>query len=61
MSFMPLTPCCLTGTLLPGTPRGIMESRSVNRYHAKPADGRVVDKEAAIIMFYDAGGFSYVC
>ncbi len=66
MSFLPIQPCCLEGTILPGTPAGIMElptpggKQTVGRYHTRPKDGRIVDPKAAVVLFYDAFGFNIV-
>ncbi|WVR08171.1 hypothetical protein IAU60_005217 [Kwoniella sp. DSM 27419] len=60
MSFLPLSPCCLTGGKLTGELRGKMEppegDRKVLRYHARPVDGQVVDPKAAVVLYTDAFG-----
>ncbi|KAK8849554.1 hypothetical protein IAR55_004889 [Kwoniella newhampshirensis] len=60
MSFMPVSACCLKGSILPGTPRGVMEpadsSRQVTRYHATPSDGVVVNDKAAVVLYTDLFG-----
>ncbi|WVW86774.1 hypothetical protein I302_108828 [Kwoniella bestiolae CBS 10118] len=63
MSFIPLSPCCLTGAKLTGMPRGVFQpavegQRKVARYHAKPSDGEVVDGKVALVFLTDAFGLS---
>ncbi|WVF68568.1 hypothetical protein IAT40_003337 [Kwoniella sp. CBS 6097] len=71
MSFIPLSPCCLTGGRLTGQPRGIMEpagegvegeggqkGRKVSRYHTKPSDDNVINDQVAVVLYHDAFGLS---
>ena len=63
MPFLPLQPCYFQGQILPGTPKGIIESptstRTNSRYHAQPKD-RMVDEHVAVVLYYDAFGFKIV-
>ncbi|WVQ79293.1 hypothetical protein IAT38_001390 [Cryptococcus sp. DSM 104549] len=62
MSFLPLSPCCLGGGIIYGTPRGVIEpptaTRKVNRYHATPPDGVFASETAAVILYTDFFCFS---
>lgn len=63
MSFLNLSPCCLKGSTLSGTPRGEVQVAgtpgvSVDRYFVKPKE--VVDDKTALVIFYDIFGFSIV-
>ena len=62
--FLPLSSCCLEGSILKGDPAGVMEpatgGRRIARYHAKPQNGQTVNPKAAIVLFYDAFGFTIV-
>ncbi|KAK6908792.1 hypothetical protein I203_102796 [Kwoniella mangroviensis CBS 8507] len=66
-----LSPCCLTGGRLTGTPRGTWEpaiqgERKVARYHTTPSKSggdengtaRVVDGKLALVLLTDAFGLS---
>ncbi|WWC95498.1 hypothetical protein V866_002362 [Kwoniella sp. B9012] len=71
MTFIPLSPCCLTGSRLTGTPRGTWEpaiqgERKVGRYHTTPSKtegdengtAKVVDGKLALVLLTDAFGLS---
>ncbi|KAL1408228.1 hypothetical protein Q8F55_005034 [Vanrija albida] len=58
--FLPISPCCVQGSILPGTPRGTFEpaggARSLGRYVVRPEGGSKSPK-AALVLFYDIFGF----
>ncbi|WVQ79294.1 hypothetical protein IAT38_001391 [Cryptococcus sp. DSM 104549] len=66
MSFLKISPCCLQGSVIPGTPRGTYEEiqpeggRRVRRYLASPSDGVVLDKKTAVILYTDIFCFTLV-
>ncbi|WRT69563.1 uncharacterized protein IL334_006551 [Kwoniella shivajii] len=57
MTFIPLSPCCLTGGRLTGTPRGIYrpadDERQVGRYHTTPSNESVVSDKVAMVLYTD--------
>ncbi|KAL7424999.1 hypothetical protein Q5752_000686 [Cryptotrichosporon argae] len=61
MPFLPISDCCLKGSVLPGTPRGTLEPVSpsvrVARYAVKPAAPTGAHARAALVVFYDVFGF----
>lgn len=64
-SFLPISPCCIKGSVLNGTPRGEFQAPGsapdvvLGRYIVHP-EGKNADPKAALVLFYDVFGFQLV-
>lgn len=61
--FIPISECCVKGSILPGEPQGVMqpagaEGIQVERYYTRPKE--IKHPKVCIVLFYDIFGFNIV-